>query len=178
MTSRFLLSFLLPLWLLASCGPDKHTAPPHRQHQRSRSSRDHRLCFGRKPADGAGTDSIRLSRGAFSYDRPVSEPMLLTLVYPNFSTLTLVAVPSEEVHLSGEANRLKEVEISGSEDNELLQGFRSGNHGRSEADIRRKAEAFVRSHPKSLAAVASFSTSSPRQSACVPAPTANCSTFW
>lgn len=26
MTSRFLLSFLLPLGLLASCGPDKHTA--------------------------------------------------------------------------------------------------------------------------------------------------------
>ena len=26
MISRFLLSFLLPLGLLASCGPDKHTA--------------------------------------------------------------------------------------------------------------------------------------------------------
>ena len=65
-------------------------------------------------------------------------------------------MPGEEVHLSGEANRLKEVEISGGEDNELLQGFRSGNHGRSDADIRRKAEAFIRSHPKSLAAVAVF----------------------
>ena len=81
--------------------------------------------------------------------------MLLTLVYPNFSTLTLVAVPGEEVHLSGEANRLKEVEISGGEDNELLQGFRSGNHGRSER-YSPQGRGFIRSHPKSLAAVAVF----------------------
>ena len=37
-----------------------------------------------------------------------------------------------------------------------MQGFRDGNHGRSEADIRRKAEAFIRSHPTRLAAVAVF----------------------
>lgn len=156
MISRFLLSFLLPLGLLASCGPDKHTARLTGNIKGVDQAAIIAYASAESPADGGGTDSIRLSRGAFSYDRPVSEPMLLTLVYPNFSTLTLVAVPGEEVHLSGEANRLKEVEISGGEDNELLQGFRSGNHGRSDADIRRKAEAFIRSHPKSLAAVAVF----------------------
>lgn len=156
MISRFLLSFLLALGLLASCGPDKHTARLTGNIKGVDQAAIIAYASAESPADGGGTDSIRLSRGAFSYDRPVSEPMLLTLVYPNFSTLTLVAVPGEEVHLSGEANRLKEVEISGGEDNELLQGFRSGNHGRSDADIRRKAEAFIRSHPKSLAAVAVF----------------------
>lgn len=156
MHSRFLLSFLLPLGLLVSCGPDKHTARLTGTIQGVDQAAIIAYASAETPVDGGGTDSIRLSRGAFSYDRPVREPMLLTLVYPNFSTLTLVAVPGEEVHLSGEANRLKDVEISGGEDNELLQAFRAGNRGRLEADIRRKADAFIRSHPKSLAAVAVF----------------------
>ena len=123
MHSRFLLSFLLPLGLLVSCGPDKHTARLTGTIQGVDQAAIIAYASAETPADGGGTDSIRLSRGAFSYDRPVREPMLLTLVYPNFSTLTLVAVPGEEVHLSGEANRL---------------------------------EAFIRSHSKSLAAVAVF----------------------
>ena len=156
MNFRLLLTFLLPSALLLSCGPDKHTARLSGQIKGVDQAAIIAYAPAESPADGGATDSIHLSRGAFIYDRPTQAPLLLTLVYPNFSTLTLVAVPGEEVHLSGEANRLKEVEISGGEDNELLQGFRSGNHGRSDADIRRKAEAFIRSYPKSLAAVAVF----------------------
>lgn len=156
MNFRLLLTFLLPSALLLSCGPDKHTARLSGQIKGVDQAAIIAYAPAESPADGGATDSIHLSRGAFSYDRPTQAPLLLTLVYPNYSTLTLIAVPGEEVHLSGEANRLKEVEISGGEENELLQGFRDGNHGRSEADIRRKAEAFIRSHPTRLAAVAVF----------------------
>lgn len=141
---------------LVSCGPDKHTA----RISGTISGVDQAafLIYAptESPDDHGATDSIKLNRGAFSYDRPIDSPTVLTVVYPNYSTLTFVAVPGEEVHLSGEANRLKEVELSGGEDNELLQRFRVGNRGRSEGDVRRKAEAFIRSHPASPAALAVF----------------------
>ena len=109
MNFRLLLTFLLPSALLLSCGPDKHTARLSGQIKGVDQAAIIAYAPAESPADGGATDSIHLSRGAFSYDRSTQAPLLLTLVYPNYSTLTLIAVPGEEVHLSGEANRLKEV---------------------------------------------------------------------
>lgn len=142
--------------LCTACGPDRKTA--RISGKIKGVDQADILVHASDAADGdhGGPDTIKVKRGIFSYDRSTDVPILLTLVYPNFSSTTLIAEPGEEVHLRGEANRLKEVEVSGTESNKLLQQFRNGNQGKTEGDIKMKAEAFIRSHPQSMAAVAVF----------------------
>lgn len=102
------------------------------------------------------TDSIQLKRGSFSYDKAITEPTILTLLYPNFSTTSLVIEPGKTVKLKGDANRLGEIEVDGNEDNILLSDFRKHTHGKRDADVKREAATFIRTHATSLAAIIVF----------------------
>lgn len=144
------------LLLLASCGPDG-------SHGRVKGS-----LSGISEADiiafvddtivgGQGTaDTIKIKRGSFSYDREVDRPTILTLIYPNFSTTSLVIEPGKTVKLKGDANRLSEIEVDGTEDNNLLTEFRKHTHGKRDAEVQREAATFIRTHAKTTAAVLLF----------------------
>lgn len=101
-------------------------------------------------------DSILVKRGGFTYDRAISEPTILTLLYPNFSTTSIVIEPGKTVKLKGDANRLGEIEVDGNEDNILLSEFRKRTAGQSDAEVQRQAATFIRTHATTLAAVALF----------------------
>lgn len=146
----------LLLLLLASCGPDG-------QHARVKGSIE-----GINQADimayvedtVAGTpakaDTIHVKRGSFSYDRPVSESTILTLLYPNYSTTTLVVEPGKSVRVKGDANRLSEIEVDGNEDNNLLTEFRKQTLGHGTAETQREAATFIRTHAATMAALVLF----------------------
>ena len=76
------------------------------------------------------------------------------LVYPNNSFTTLIAHPGEEVTLSGDANRLKEMEVVGTEDNKLFTEFRLSVLKLSEKDAQMRAATYIRTHPQSWTSVA------------------------
>ena len=101
-------------------------------------------------------DTITIRDGSFTYERQMAVPAVLTLLYPNFSQTYIVAAPGEKVRIAGEASRLSEAEISGTEDNELLSDFRRKNNGKRESDTRLAAGEFIRSHAATLAAYAVF----------------------
>lgn len=108
------------------------------------------------PTIDCAADSIHVKRGSFSYDREVSRPTILTLLYPNFSTTTLVVEPGKTVKLKGDANRLSEIEVDGNEDNNLLTEFRKHTLKQPDAEVQREAATFIRSHASSQAAVVLF----------------------
>lgn len=108
------------------------------------------------PEQFYGVDTIKMEKGEFRYERQISGPMVLTLLYPNFSSTLIVAAPGEKITMKGDAAKLGEAEISGSDDNQLLTDFRQDNAEKREADAVMAAESFVRSHPKTLAAYAVF----------------------
>lgn len=146
----------LLLLLLASCGPDG-------QHARVKGNIE-----GINQADimayvedtVAGTpakaDTIHVKRGSFTYDRPVSETTILTLLYPNYSTTTLVVEPGKSVRVKGDANRLSEIEVDGNEDNNLLTEFRKQTLGHGTAETQREAATFIRTHAATMAALVLF----------------------
>lgn len=107
-------------------------------------------------SDRAGLDTIRVKEGKFDYERHINASGLLTLVYPNFTTTTLVAEPGQSVHLKGEAHALQQVEITGSDDNKLLAEFHQRVLHKSSSDAQLEAASFVRSNPTTLAAVAVY----------------------
>ena len=89
-----LLSLCFALLALASCGPDKKTA---RLSGKIEGLDQAALLIYPADAvegDGGSLDSIKVNRGSFSYDRPTTVPLLLTLVYPNNSFTTIIAQPA------------------------------------------------------------------------------------
>lgn len=101
-------------------------------------------------------DTVRIDDGSFVYERLISAPTVLTLLYPNFTRTYLVAEPGKLIQLEGNAARLGEAEIKGTEENDLLTTFRLANAAKPEAQVRLAAEDFIRSHPQTLAAATVF----------------------
>ena len=141
------------LLLLAACGTPKDRARIEGSISNVRDAE-----FYVYSEDGAfdGIDTIRIENGEFTYERPLQAPAVLTLLYPNFSRTYVVAEPGRTVSIKGDAARLGEADITGTEENELLTAFRQRNAGKKPADLLLAASDFVRSNARTLAAVAVF----------------------
>lgn len=147
---------LVPVFFFVSCGPDSH-------HGRIKGviqgvNEANILVFSPIEADcdRGKMDTIKVKRGEFTYDREVEGPVILRLLYPNFSYTSFVMEPGKTVKLKGDGNRLKEITVDGNSDNLLLTEFRQRLLKHSENDMEREAATFVRSHPTTLAAVTVF----------------------
>ncbi len=148
-----LIAFLL---LASACGPDKHHGRIEGQLEGINQAKIMAFPAIMTAADGGQVDTIEIKRGKFSYDREISAPLILTLLYPNFSQTTLVIEPGATVRLKGDANRLKEITLDGNDDNLLLTEFRQRMLKLAPREQEREAATFVRSHPATLAALTVF----------------------
>lgn len=150
---------LLLLFILASCGPDsKHGRVKGNIDGVNQANISAILAFVDDSLAGTtgNADSIKVKRGSFTYDREITRPTILTLLYPNYSTTSLVIEPGKTVRLKGAANSLNEIEVDGNEDNNLLTEFRKRTLGKREAEVQREAETFIRTHASTTAAVLLF----------------------
>lgn len=138
--------------LFAACGPDK-------EHGRVKGAikgiNDTRIQAYVEGLDGK-IDTIDVKKGKFTYERALKEPVILTFIYPNYTSTSLVLGPGETVKIKGDANSLNTLDIDGNDDNRLITEFRKHTAGKSDSEQRREAATFVRSHPKTLAAVILF----------------------
>lgn len=148
-----LLLSVMALLLLAACGPAKD-----RVRIEGTLSGVNDAEFYVYSEDGAfdGIDTIRISDGKFTYERKLSAPAVLTLLYPNFTQTYIVAEPGHTVKMKGDAAKIGESQITGTEQNELLSDFRT-KHSNEPANMQKLAAAqFVRENANTLAAVAVF----------------------
>ena len=105
-----------------------------------------------------GHDTIRVDGGKFVYEKKLSHPVILTIQYPNFAEMKIVAEPGKETKFSTDAADLTQTKLSGTEENELLSDFYYDTANKNEAEARKAAEAFITKHPSTLAAEAVFRT--------------------
>lgn len=96
-------------------------------------------------------DTIMLSSGQFSYDAELTDTTILTLIFPNYSELPIIAEPGSRVSIEGDVSHLKGTEITGTDANELMTGFRLQTKEMMPPEVRKKAEAFILEHPESPA---------------------------
>lgn len=148
-----LVLFLLALLSLTSCGVGKDRARFEGKLANITNAE-----FYAFSEDGAfeGVDTIRIEDGKFVYERKLTQPILLTLLYPNFTQTYVVLEPGKVIKMKGDAAKIGEAEISGTEQNELLTDFRQAQAAKPEADQRMAAAQFVENHAGTLAAVAVF----------------------
>ncbi len=100
-----------------------------------------------------GIDTIKVQGGRFSYQTRCREKGTLVIVFPNFSEQPVFAQSGKSVTIKGDASHLKEIEVKGSKENELMNGFRKQIAKASPPEMMKYAEQFVTDNPKSLAAV-------------------------
>ena len=98
-------------------------------------------------------DTIRLNNGKFNYEVLAKDTALVSVVFPNFSEIPVVIVPGASVYMEGDASHLREVEVSGTEDNRLLTDFRLQANDLTPPEVVKLAAAFIKEHPASIASL-------------------------
>lgn len=98
-------------------------------------------------------DTISVVKGKIHYEVTLEEPVILSLVFPNFSELPVFAEPRAEVEIEGDASHLKETRISGTETNEEMTKYRLQAGGMTPPEATKAAEAYIREHPASPVAL-------------------------
>lgn len=148
---NIIIGSIFSILLLTACGPGKDKV-------RVKGSFDHvqhaELYFYCADGTGERIDTLRVKKGKFRGDITVSEPCLYTLLLQNFTEYSLILEPGATISIHGDAQKLAGIEVTGTEENELLTDFRLSTLDKREADVRRAAADFIRSHPQSLAAIA------------------------
>lgn len=149
----YVLVLLAGTLLPAACGvPEDHIRIEGKFSQIGRAE----FCVYCDDGTFAGIDTIVVEKGKFSYERPLARTTVLTLLFPNFYKLDIVAEPGTTVKVQGDASHLAATDISGTEENELLTRFRQQNLNKPERQARMAASQFIRDHSASTAAVALF----------------------
>lgn len=101
-------------------------------------------------------DTIRIADGKFTYECKTEKPLLLTLLYPNFTQTYVVLEPGKTIKMKGDAAKIGEASITGSDENELLGDFRQSVANGNKRNNQAAASQFIRRHAETLAAVAVF----------------------
>lgn len=97
----------------------------------------------------SGIDTIKVEGGRFSYEIPCENECVLVVVFPNFSEQAIFAKPGKSVDVKGDASHLKELEVTGTDDNELMTKFRHQISNASPPEISKYASMFIEDHPES-----------------------------
>ena len=69
-------------------------------------------------------DTVAVNDGRFIYDRPLTDTLTLAILFPNYSEIPVFATPGGEVKMEGDATHLRETELTGTPDNDLMTAFR------------------------------------------------------
>lgn len=100
-----------------------------------------------------GVDTIKVNGGRFAMQIPCTKSGQLTIVFPNFSEQPVFAESGKSVDIKADASHLKEMEITGTDDNELMTQFRKSVASMSPPETVAQAENFIRDNAKSPVAV-------------------------
>lgn len=101
----------------------------------------------------SGMDTIHVRAGRFTYETPCDNPGTLVIVFPNFSEQPVFARGGKTVDVKGDASHLKEMKVTGTKENELMNKFREQSSNASPDQVKHFVELFVGDHPESLVSI-------------------------
>ena len=98
-------------------------------------------------------DTIKVADGRFVYVAYVEKPATFVLVFPNFSEQPVFANPGGSVEIEGNASRLREMEITGTKENDRMTEFRQTISEMTPPEIRQAVIHFVKDNPQALGSI-------------------------
>ena len=94
-------------------------------------------------------DTIHVADGRFAYTAYIDDTVTFQLVFPNYSEVPVFGMSGATVTINGDASHLKEIEIIGTDDNELMTEFRLSTSELTPPEMLRAVENFINDHPES-----------------------------
>lgn len=94
-------------------------------------------------------DTIAVNDGRFTYERQLTDTLTLSIIFPNYSEIPVFATPGGEVKMEGDASHLRDTEIKGTPDNDLMTAFRLKTNEMTPPEVEKEAEKFINEHPDS-----------------------------
>ena len=101
----------------------------------------------------ARIDTIKLVEGSYKYEVPMEDTVLLSVVFPNYSEIPVIAAPGTEVTMQGDASHLREVRVEGTDENSLLTQFRLEANELTPPEADKAAAKFISDNPESPASL-------------------------
>lgn len=142
--------FLLLVLILISCG----TRSGHFKMEGRFLHMNQGELYVYSPNGGIdGLDTIKIEAGRFAYEIPCSKPATLVIIFPNYSVQPIFAESGGSVEVKADASHLKEMEVKGTDDNELMTKFRKQIANSSPPDELKYAIQFIKDHPESTVSV-------------------------
>lgn len=145
----YVLSILLTLAAITftACGPDNH----HFQIEGRFLKMNQGVFYVYSP-DGLinGIDTINVQGGRFGYEMVCEDEGVIVIVLPNFSELPVFVKPGKSVDMKADASHIKDIEITGTDENEQMTQWRQSIDGMSPPDQQKQAENFIRKNPQSI----------------------------
>jgi hypothetical protein len=138
-------SYLLVLTVLA-CGPDKGTFRIEGEFKGFNQGE-----FYVYSPDGGirELDTIAVKNGKFIYQTSLDTTATFVLVFPNFSEIPVMGASGATAEIEGDAAHLKEIEVKGTKENELMTGFRLKVSEMTPPETVKEAIIFIKEHPTS-----------------------------
>ena len=138
-------SFLIPHSLLTSCS--NKTNRFHMEAQFQNLNQGEFYIYD--PYTGQ-KDTIAVNDGRFVYNRDITDTLTLTILFPNFSEIAIFATPGAEVVMKGDATHLRDTEITGTKENDLLTAFRLKTNEMTPPEATDEAEKFINDNAASI----------------------------
>lgn len=91
-----------------------------------------------------GIDTIKIKDSRFAYEIPIDGEATLIMVFPNFSEQPVFAEPGATVTVKADASHLKEMEITGTDDNKLMTKLRMNINKANPPEEPKIVEQFIR----------------------------------
>ncbi len=139
-------SYILLLFLLASCGSDSST---FLLEGRLRNMNQGEFKVYSPDGGIVGIDTITVRSGRFSYEVDLVDDATLVIVFPNYSEQPVFAAPGEKVTIEGDATHLKEMIIQGTTDNEDMTTLRLKLNDLTPPDVPNAVGDFIEEHLES-----------------------------
>lgn len=98
-------------------------------------------------------DTVKIQDGEFAFETPLQKKATFIMVFSNFSEQAIFGEPGKTAKVTGDASHLKEMEVSGNDDNKLMTNFRKSIINSSDDQIRSNIEKFVKDNPESIVGI-------------------------
>lgn len=96
-----------------------------------------------------GFDTVQLQGGRFVYSLDCERPGVLVIVFPNYSEQPIFVEPGKQVKIKGDVTHLKEMKVTGTQDNKLMNGLRELMARNTPTEMVAHARQFIEDHPAS-----------------------------
>lgn len=98
-------------------------------------------------------DTIAVKNGKFTYQISLDTTATFILVFPNFSVIPVIGASGTIAQIEGDAAHLKEIEVKGTKENELMTGFRLKVSEMTPPETVKEAIQFIKENPKSIVSI-------------------------